>query len=111
MFSGLRPIWAFAFLLGSGGGVAAHDAPSGWTYDAWCCGGRDCQPIPADKISITEEGFVVTLSEDSHITARRDHEAVFGYDEVRPSGDQEFHACILPHSQEFRCLYVPPFGS
>jgi hypothetical protein len=90
--------------------AAAHDAPTGWSYDPWCCGGHDCQPIPAENVSITEDGFLVTLSEGEHMTARRDHERLFGFDDVRESQDQNYHACILPRTQEFRCLYVPPFG-
>ena len=44
------------------------------------------------------------------MTAHRDHGHLFPYDEVRFSGDGEYHACILPGTQEFRCLYVPPMG-
>jgi hypothetical protein len=90
--------------------AAAHEAAPGWSYDPWCCGGQDCQPISPDNVSITKDGFLVTLSEGEHMTARRDHERLFGFDDVRESRDQNYHACILPRTQEFRCLYVPPFG-
>jgi hypothetical protein len=90
--------------------AAAHEAAPGWSYDPWCCGGLDCQPISPDNVSITKDGFLVTLSEGEHMTARRDHERLFGFDDVRESRDQNYHACILPRTQEFRCLYVPPFG-
>jgi hypothetical protein len=107
----MRPILAsIPALILSVAAAHAHDAPTGWSYDPWCCGGHDCQPISSEYVEITENGFLVTLPEGSHITARRDHERLFGYDDVRHSEDMEFHACILPRTQEFRCLYVPPFG-
>ena len=88
----------------------AHSAPSGWAYDSWCCGGQDCQPIPEDQVRVTPEGYLVTIPNGSHVTAHRDIRHLFHYDEVRFSGDGEYHACILPRSQEFRCLYVPRMG-
>jgi hypothetical protein len=91
-------------------GAAAHQAPTGWSYDAWCCGGLDCQPIPSEQVDVTEEGFVVTIPAESHANASHDQRRLFRYDEVRHSGDQNYHACIIPYSQEFRCLYVPSFG-
>ena len=99
-------------LLATGAPVAAeaHAAPSGFVYDFWCCGGRDCQPIPAEQVRITPDGYVVTIPNGTHVTAHRDHSHLFHYDEVRFSGDGEYHACILPGTQEFRCLYVPPMG-
>ena len=91
--------------------AGAHDAPSGWRYDNYCCGGQDCEPIPDEWVEITPEGYRVTIPNGGHKTARRDHVKTFGYDEVRESQDEHYHACILPNSQDFRCLYVPPFGA
>lgn len=93
------------------GPATAHNAPSGWSYDAYCCGGNDCQPIRVDNVEITADGFMVSIPNGGHATARRDHRRLFRYDEVRPSADEHFHACILPNTQEFRCLYVPEFGT
>jgi hypothetical protein len=105
------PVLILVGLIIAGSPTGAHMAPSGWSYDPWCCGGHDCQPIPADRVRITAEGFLVTIRAGEHMTARRDHERLFTFDEVRESGDMNYHACILPRTQEFRCLYVPPFGS
>lgn len=91
--------------------ASAHEAASGWKYDNYCCGGNDCQPIPIDDVKITPEGYEVSIPQGGHITAKRDHKKLFRYGEVRESQDDKFHACILPNSQEFRCLYVPPFGT
>ena len=85
----------------------AHGAPAGWHYDPWCCSGRDCHPIPQDEVRVTPEGYLVTIPAAS--PAER-IEKLFHYDEVRKSGDGRYHACILPGSGQFRCLYVPPMG-
>ncbi len=84
--------------------------PAGWAYDNYCCGGNDCQPIPTENVQVTPDGYVVTIPNGQHVTAQRDHLKLFRYDEVRESGDENFHGCILPGSQEFRCLYVPEFS-
>jgi hypothetical protein len=85
----------------------AHSAPAGWHYDAWCCSGRDCAPIPEDEVRITPEGYLVTIPAES---TRDRLQKLFPYDKVRMSGDGQYHACILPGSGDFRCLYVPPMG-
>lgn len=84
--------------------LLAHDAISGWKYDNFCCGGNDCQMITLDHVEVTPEGYVVTLAPGDHVTAKKLHRKLFRYGEVRQSGDEHFHACILPNSQEFRCL-------
>jgi hypothetical protein len=88
-----------------------HNALTGWAYDAVCCANRDCEPIPPEWVRITAEGYEVTIPNGQHITAKQDHVKLFRWDEVRRSGDEHYHACILPASQEFRCLYVPEVGS
>jgi hypothetical protein len=88
-----------------------HTAPTGWAYDNFCCGGQDCQSITLDHVEITPEGYVVTLGPGDHKTAKREHRKMFRYEDVRRSQDENFHACILPNSQELRCLYVPDFGT
>jgi PAS domain-containing protein len=105
-----RQIALTVLLLSAPAWAAAHQAPSGWSYDNWCCGGQDCQPIPAENVSVTRDGFLVSIPEGSHMTARRAMTKLFGYDEVQESGDGEYHACVLPTSQEFRCLYAPRLG-
>lgn len=110
-----RTCLAFAAVFAAGTlgarAASAHDAPAGWKYDNYCCGGNDCQPIPVDDVKVTPEGYLVTIPNGSHVAARKDHAKLFQYGEVRKSQDDRFHACILPNSQEFRCLYVPPFGT
>jgi hypothetical protein len=91
------------------GAAAAHEAVAGWSYDGWCCGGRDCQEIAQEQVKVTADGYLVSVPAGSHVTALQSHEKLFRYEDVRRSGDQRFHACIIPHTQEFRCLYVPDF--
>jgi hypothetical protein len=66
--------------------------------------------IPSGSVQVTERGFAVTLPPGAHFAAPDGLRKLFGYDEVRRSGDQDYHACIVPFSEEFRCLYVPPLG-
>ncbi|MBA3324589.1 MAG: hypothetical protein H0T41_04750 [Rhodobacteraceae bacterium] len=98
-----------AFAAALPGGAGAHMARSGWSYDSWCCGGQDCQPIASVNVSVTDAGYLVSIPEGGHGAAPGVHQKLFGYDEVQRSGDGEYHACILPNSNEFRCLYVPEF--
>ena len=63
---------------------------------------------PASRPAV--EGYLVTIPNGTHVTAHTDIRHLFHYDEVRFSGDGEYHACILPSSQEPRCLYVPRLG-
>jgi hypothetical protein len=84
-----------------------HSALQGWHYDPWCCSGRDCHPIPNDEVRITPGGYLVTIPAES--TSER-LQKLFPYDKVRMSGDGQYHACIVPGSDDFRCLYVPPMG-
>jgi hypothetical protein len=87
----------------------SHQTPTGWRYDGWCCGGQDCQPIAQELVTVTPDGFLVSIPSGTHVTANAGAEKLFHYDEVLRSGDEQYHACILPMTQEFRCLYVPPF--
>ena len=90
----------------------AHNAPSGWQYDAACCSQRDCVPIAARFVRVGPEGFTVTIPAGAHPFVK-DQALSFSMphrsDRVRPSGDAEYHACINPWRVPL-CLYVPPGG-
>jgi hypothetical protein len=105
----LKLVGSTAGLLLAAAAVPAwdHAAPVGWSYDAWCCGGQDCHPIPREEVRVTPEGYLVTIPQDGDA---RDLSRLFRYDEVRESGDGQYHACIIPGSRQFRCFYVPPMG-
>ena len=62
---------------------------------------------PDDEVRVTPDGYLVTIPAKSPSQLL---EKLFHYDEVRTSGDGQYHACILPGSGVFRCLYVPPMA-
>ncbi len=72
--------------------VLAHQAPSGWWYDPFCCGGQDCHPVVG--VVVTGDGFVVA------------GELMAGNDpRILPSQDDAFHLC--QDETGIHCLYVP----
>lgn len=86
----------------------AHD----W-YDAVCCSDEDCAPVRAATVRATPDGWEVTLAPGDHPMVQEPLRHVYPYDSprVRPSRDQDFHACVSVHGQRMLCLYVPVFGS
>lgn len=88
----------------------AHQAPTGWSYSAYCCGGKDCQPIAAENVEFREGGYLVTLPPGSHAMVQGETlHRLFSPDEVKMSGDGNWHACVVVH--RIRCLYAPLLGS
>ena len=92
-----------------GGPVGAHS----W-YDGDCCSGKDCAQIELSNVKWTTEGWHVVIEPGQHPMVTRGLDVVvpFGSEDIKPSQDQHFHACISPgtpdHREEFLlCLYVP----
>ena len=46
----------------------AHDAPTGWRYDASCCSNRDCAEIPSHAVQERPDGYHVTLQPEELLT-------------------------------------------
>lgn len=89
--------------------AASHEAPSGWKYDGWCCGGHDCAPIPPAEMTAT--GWRVRLTPGDHPMVTEPVDQIVPFGAARMSGDAEFHACIvLWDTGNVRCLYVPAGG-
>jgi hypothetical protein len=89
----------------------AHQAPSGWTYDAWCCNTMDCAKIPARSVKPGPNGYTVTLNPGDHPMIVAPQSYFIPYGKERPSGDMDFHACILPGQLDvMRCFYAPEGG-
>jgi len=83
--------------------AGAHDAPSGWSYDASCCSSIDCREIPSQTLMESPAGYLITIS----------HETVpYGDKRIRDSPDGLVHWCTVNGSNDGRtiCLYVPPRG-
>jgi hypothetical protein len=84
--------------------AAAHDAPSGWSYDPVCCSNQDCRPEQSEVRATSRGWFVTSTGEVIRYGDRRIHE----------SKDGEFHRCLMQKGVTgpglTRCLYVPPMG-
>jgi hypothetical protein len=85
-----------AFMVPKSG--RAHEAMSGWAYDASCCGGQDCWQLPEGAVSETLAGFTIKASGEFVTRAK-----------AKPSGDEFFHLCRFP-GPAIRCLYFPNRG-
>jgi hypothetical protein len=94
--------------------ATAHEAPSGWKYDAICCNGDahtgDCQRVEASTVKAVEGGWRVTLEVGDHQLVTRPHVFLKAYDKTRASKDGDFHVCLWPTQDSLRCLYVPDMG-
>ena len=92
----------------------AHDAASGWQYEAFCCNGNshngDCQLIPSEKVRIIAGGYRITLAPADHRLATRNHTFHFAQDAARRSEDGEYHLCLYPDENTPRCFYAPDLG-
>lgn len=82
-------------------GAQAHQAPTGWSYDAGCCSNKDCREIADSDIEETPQGYLVKFIDELIL-----------YTDVRihQSKDEHFHWCENS-SKKTRCLYVPNRGS
>lgn len=84
-------------------------------YDPDCCGGNDCAPIPDTAVTLTAEGWKVRLEPGEHpMVTRGPIEVIVPDEDVRPSRDANFHACVRDQSSPSAvmtdpviCLYVP----
>lgn len=92
--------------------VAAHEAPSGWSYDIECCSEMDCEPVPDTAIREVHGGYQVVLLPGQHRFAKARIEAFIphGSDKIRVSGDAHKHACVRPWDMAILCIYLPPGG-
>lgn len=77
----------------------AHDAPSGWSYPTYCCGGQDCREISGSDVSEVPGGYVVNFDGQPFSV---------GHTETQSSPDGHFHACLVPGSSRLRCFFAPP---
>lgn len=82
-----------------------HDAPMGWSYDSWCCSGKDCRMLHTE-VRATPNGWYITETGETK---------PYSGHGILVSKDGAFHRCEnhfvarLPNGQyPTRCLYVPP---
>jgi len=93
----------------------AHQAPSGWTYPAWCCNAGDCGELPRGSVRAGPTGWVVTLRPGSNPNVPPDAEPYtvtvpYSHPEIRESPDGRFHLCLYPTPRDVRCFYAPSGG-
>jgi hypothetical protein len=81
--------------------ASAHDAPSGWSYDASCCSSIDCRQIPSSTLSERPTGYVISISNET---------VPYGDTRIKNSPDGLVHWCTINGRDDARtiCLYVPP---
>jgi len=83
-------------------GAKSHE----W-YDKECCSDNDCAPVEEIKFSTDEQGNDVVAVRTKHGFA----EGQLKHISIRPSKDDEYHACIITYHAAFiRCLYAPAGG-
>lgn len=92
----------------------AHDAATGWSYDAFCCNGDhasgDCQTIPSKSVRVTPNGYEITVGPGDHRLVTRRHDFKLPQSDARRSQDEEYHLCLFPDEDTLRCFYAPDMG-
>jgi hypothetical protein len=84
-----------------------HQAPTGWSYDAPCCSGTDCHPIPETDVQLQPDGSYMVLA-TREIFMPPGRPTVLPIRNWRWSKDQSFHRCNPPTGGGYSyCLYVP----
>ena len=88
----------------------AHQAPSGWEYEASCCSTADCAPVPESAVEEATGGYAVRLLPGQHPMVKTPLAGFLAHGSpmLRPSGDGEKHVCT--DGRRIICVYVPPGG-
>jgi hypothetical protein len=89
----------------------AHDAPSGWAYDPYCCNGDgetgDCQMIPSRTVKVVEGGYQINLEPGDHRLVTHNHTFLIPQRKTMHSPDGAYHLCLFPDENTLRCFYAP----
>jgi hypothetical protein len=102
---------ALAMLVAAIWAARAHQAPSGWAYDPWCCNAKDCAEIPDRAVKEVSGGWRITLQPGDHPQVKdRAVTHFLSAKEARPSPDGKFHLCLFPDAETLRCGYAAPGG-
>ncbi len=107
----MRGILAFVFFLLSTAFALGHEAPSGWSYDPYCCNGDsktgDCEMIPSRTVTIVPGGYRVTLNPGDHRYITHAHIFNLPQQKTMRSPDGAYHLCLFPDENTPRCFYAP----
>lgn len=96
--------------------ASAHDAPTGWSYDAWCCQASkeavlgDCAQIRTDAVRIINGGYEIVLNAGDHPKVTKTHKFRVEQGNARRSKDEFYHICLYPTEDKLRCFYAPTMG-
>lgn len=94
--------------------VYAHESHTGMKYEAYCCNGNsntgDCQDIPFSSVRIMSDGYEITIEPGQHRLVTKRHVFKVAFQVARQSTDNEYHLCLYPNEDTFRCLYAPPMS-
>ncbi|WP_165218266.1 hypothetical protein [Affinirhizobium pseudoryzae] len=100
-----------AYASASPSSLSAHEAHSGWKYEAYCCNGNehtgDCQMISTKNVRITPNGYEISLRAGEHRLVTKSHAFRVPQSEARRSQDEEYHLCLYPNEDTLRCFYAP----
>ena len=106
----MRGILAFVLFLFATSAMA-HDAPSGWTYDPYCCNGDsqtgDCEMIPSRTVTVIPGGYRITLYPGDHRYVTHAHIFTLPQRKTMRSPDGAYHLCLFPDENTPRCFYAP----
>lgn len=88
----------------------AHQAPSGFNYEPFCCNGDgksgDCQRISSKIVRPGDCGYIVTLLPGDHGLVTRKHVFSIPQAETRESPDGAYHLCLFPSENRVRCFLL-----
>ncbi len=100
-----------AVMIACASSVQAHEAHTGWSYEAFCCNGNtvigDCQAIPTRSVTITPGGYQLLLVPGDHRLITRSHIFRLKQSDARRSQDGSYHLCLFPDENTPRCFYAP----
>jgi hypothetical protein len=91
-------------------------------YSPECCSNKDCAPIEAKRVQITEAGYYVTVAPGDHPMIKHAPVAfTIPYAKAKESPDGRYHICITEQhvspdgtaqfGASMLCFYRPPMGS
>ncbi len=110
----MRSILALVMIVyasASPSSLSAHEAHSGWKYEAYCCNGNehtgDCQMISTKNVRVTSNGYEISLKAGEHRLVTKNHAFSVPQNQTRRSQDEEYHLCLYPNEDTLRCFYAP----
>ena len=83
-------------------GLGHPNGAAHW-YEVGCCDKRDCEPVEPGAIRQTDKGYHVRYLTSRGFVA--EGFVPYGSSAIRPSRDQNEHACSTP--ARILCIYLP----